>query len=326
MPWREVKPMDEKIMFIADCLRGGRTFVELCRSYGISRRIGYKWVGRYREGGIEALNDRLRRPKRSPQAIPYSVRKEIIAIRTRGRMKPGPKKIQSLLCTRHPTWDIPSKTTIYNIIRREGLVPKRKLRRHVPDSVKPFGPVQGPNDLWSADFKGQFLTGDGAWCFPLTLMDHASRYLLDCRALAGTRTGAVQAALRPGRRTGLHLAGSGDPVCSVESRRECVSDRAWQLRADGGQSQGPGGRSPRRGGDGPRPAHRQAHLRHCPEGVHGITVGDTAILIRAHSRGQWRISASVELLMFGANKMIIGTCAIYQSYSLKLRDSYHNGR
>lgn len=231
MPWKEVKPMDEKILFIADHLRGGRTFVELCRSYGISRKIGYKWVGRYREGGIEALNDRLRRPNRSPQAIPYSVCKEIIAIRTRGRMKPGPKKIQTLLRSQHPEWGIPSKTTIYNIIRREGLVPKRKLRRHVPDSVKPFGPVQGPNDLWSADFKGQFLTGDGAWCFPLTIMDHASRYLLDCRALPGTRTQAAQAAFeRAFKEYGLPLrirTDNGVPFASHSIRGISHLSRWW---------------------------------------------------------------------------------------------------
>lgn len=192
MPWKEVKPMEQKILFIADYLRGGRSFMELCRCYGISRKIGYKWVGRYNNEGIEGLNERSRKPHESPQSTPYSICKEIVTIRTKGRMRPGPKKIQTLLSDRHPEWTIPSKTTIYNILLREGLVEKKKLRRRVPAETKPFGPVHDPNDLWSADFKGQFLTGDGIWCYPLTVMDHESRYLLDCRALPGTAMQAVR--------------------------------------------------------------------------------------------------------------------------------------
>jgi putative transposase len=192
MPWKEVKPMEQKILFIADYLRSGKSFIELCRCYGISRKIGYKWVRRYREGGMDALHERSRKPHLSPQSTPFSICKEIIALRTKRRIQPGPKKIQALLCTQHPEWTVPSKTTIYNILRREGLVEKRKLRRRVTAEPRPFGPVHEPNDLWSADFKGQFLTGDGSWCYPLTIMDHESRYLLDCRALPGTAMQAVQ--------------------------------------------------------------------------------------------------------------------------------------
>ena len=184
--------MEQKILFIADYLRSGRSFAELCRSYGISRKVGYKWVGRYREGGMDALHERSRKPLQSPQSTPYSICKEIIELRTKRRIKPGPKKIQALLYAQHPDWSVPSKTTIYNILRREGLVEKRKLRRRVPAEPKPFGPAHEPNDLWSADFKGQFLTGDGKWCYPLTIMDHASRYLLDCHALPGTALQAVR--------------------------------------------------------------------------------------------------------------------------------------
>jgi putative transposase len=141
---------------------------------------------------MDALHERSRKPRQSPQSTPYSICKEIIEIRTKRRIQPGPKKIQALLYALHPDWTIPSKTTIYNILRREGLVEKRKLRRRVPAEPKPFGSAHEPNDLWSADFKGQFLTGDGKWCYPLTIMDHASRYLLDCRALPGTALQAVR--------------------------------------------------------------------------------------------------------------------------------------
>ncbi len=192
MPWKEVKPMEQKVLFIADYLRGGRPFAELCRSYGISRKIGYKWIRRYRDGGVEGLHEQSRKPHRSPQSTPYSICKEIIAIRTKRRIQPGPKKIQAILSVQHPEWTIPSKTTIYNILHREGLVEKRKLRRRVPAEPRPGGHAHEPNDLWSADFKGHFLTGNGIWCYPLTVMDHKSRYLLDCRALPSTATVAVR--------------------------------------------------------------------------------------------------------------------------------------
>jgi putative transposase len=192
MPWKEVKPMEQKILFIADHLRGGRTFAELCRSYGISRKVGYKWIDRFQDEGVEGLHERSRKPHLSPQSTPYSICKEIIAIRTCRRILPGPKKIQAILRAQHPEWTIPSKTTIYNILHREGLVEKRRVRRRIPAEPRPGGQVQEPNDLWSADFKGQFLTGNGTWCYPLTVMDHRSRYLLDCRALPGTATAAVR--------------------------------------------------------------------------------------------------------------------------------------
>jgi len=231
MPWKEVKPMEQKILFIADYLRGGRTFMELCRSYGISRKVGYKWVKRYCEGGVDALHERSRKPHLSPQITPYGIRKEIIAIRTKGRIQPGPKKIQTLLSTQHPDWEVPSKTTIYNILRREELVERRKLRRHVPGEPKPNAPVCEPNDLWSADFKGQFLTGDGKWCYPLTVMDHKSRYLLDCRALPGTALQAVRDAFeRLFREYGLPRrirTDNGVPFASLSVRGISHLSRWW---------------------------------------------------------------------------------------------------
>jgi len=231
MPWKEVKPMEQKILFIADYLRGGRSFLELCRSYGISRKIGYKWVQRYHDAGIEGLHERSRKPHLSPQSTPYSICKEIVTIRTKGRIRPGPKKIQALLYERHPEWTTPSKTTIYNILRREGLVEKRKRRRQVPAGAKPFGPVYEPNDLWSADFKGQFLTGDGIWCYPLTVMDHESRYLLDCRALSGTKTQAAKDVFeRLFREYGLPLrirTDNGVPFASHSVRGISHLSRWW---------------------------------------------------------------------------------------------------
>jgi putative transposase len=191
MPWKEVKPMNEKTLFIADYVQGDKMFAELCRLYGISRKTGYKWISRYERDGFHGLDELSRKPHSCPHRTPYAIRKEIMALRQK-RINPGPKKIQTLLLKKYAEADIPSKTTIYNILRLEGLVKTRKLRRHIPPGPKPFEPAREPNDLWTADFKGQFLTGDRQWCFPLTVMDDVSRYLLGCRGLDGTGTPAVK--------------------------------------------------------------------------------------------------------------------------------------
>jgi putative transposase len=192
MPWKEVRPMDQKVLFIADYLRGGRTFAELCRLYGISRKTGYKWTNRYRAEGLDALQERSRTPHENPQRTPYAIRKAIIEMRKRFRIAFGPKKILALLAQQYPEWELPSRTTVYNILRTEGLIPPRRKRRRVAGYSEPFLCAHEPNDVWSADFKGQFMTGDGQWCYPLTVMDHQSRYLLCCRGLGGTKTVDVQ--------------------------------------------------------------------------------------------------------------------------------------
>jgi len=192
MPWKEVKPMDQKLLFLADYLRKGHNFKDLCSGYGISRKTGYKWVSRYREEGVEALHDRSRKPKSHPHQIPYTIRKEIIQLRKKRKIKLGPKKIHSLLLSNYAEEDAPSPTTIYKILRNEGLIISRRIKRRVPSMPQPFELVGKPNDVWTADFKGQFLTKDGKWCFPLTVMDYQSRYLFQCRAFEKISTDAVK--------------------------------------------------------------------------------------------------------------------------------------
>ena len=186
MPWNEVKPMDQKILFVADSLRHAANHSELCRRYGISRKTGYKWLDRFKAVGPEGLRDQTRRPQEHPLQTPYAVRRAIIELRTGRRDPPGPKKIRALLKLAHPDWHAPSLTTIYNILTQEGLVHPRRSRRRVAAGQRPLSTVCQPNDLWSADFKGHFKTRDGTWCYPLTVMDHQSRYLLACQNQSGT--------------------------------------------------------------------------------------------------------------------------------------------
>ena len=187
MPWKEVKPMDQKLLFIADYLREALTFSALCQRYGISRKTGYKWIARYQELGFPGLQDQSRRPARHPLKTPHTIRKAILELRSGFQDPPGPKKIRVFLARNHPDWQIPSKTTIYNILREEGRIRPQKHRNRVPAGPSPFSPVSEPNDLWSVDFKGQFKTQDGIWCYPLTVMDHQSRYLLACQNFEGPR-------------------------------------------------------------------------------------------------------------------------------------------
>lgn len=194
MPWKEVKPMEQRLLFIADYLRKTSHFSELCLRYGISRKTGYKWVERYHLSGMEGLHDQSRRPKQHPLRTPFVVRKAIVELRTSYRDPPGPKKIRALLKGKYPHWDIPSITTIYNILLQEGLIRPQRRRKRVPAGKLPFSPVQQPNDLWSVDFKGQFKAQNGSWCYPLTVMDHQSRYLLACLNQEGTRFRPTKAA------------------------------------------------------------------------------------------------------------------------------------
>jgi transposase InsO family protein len=179
--------MDERVLFVADYVRELYDFTELCARYGVSRKTGYKWVERYRHEGTEGLQERSRRPLSQPTQLPYAVQQAIIQLRGSRRMELGPKKIQTRLRERFPDQTVPSRTTIYNVLKRAGLITPRRLRRRVAPSGGVLDGIQVPNGLWSADFKGQFITGDRHWCYPLTVMDHASRYLLGCHALPGTR-------------------------------------------------------------------------------------------------------------------------------------------
>ena len=152
MPWKEVKPMDQKLLFIADHLRKTANFSDLCQGYGISRKTGYKWIDRYQRLGLEGLNDQPRRPTQHPLRTPFAVRKAIIELRSGHRDPPGAKKIKVLL-EQNGLSQIPSTTTIYNILLQEGLVHPQRRRKRTPVGQQPFTAVHHPNDVWSADFK-----------------------------------------------------------------------------------------------------------------------------------------------------------------------------
>ncbi len=190
MPWRETTPMHQRTLFIADHLRGARSVTELCAEYGISRKTAYKWIDRYLRRGPLGLEDRSRRPRGTPTATPAPIVDALIALRQRHPTW-GPKKLVAYLHRRHPTWSLPGRSATAALLKRRGLIRRRTPRRVIGHPGKPNALIVAPNQVWCADFKGQFRMGNGRYCYPLTVTDDFSRYLLGCHGLAST---AVQGA------------------------------------------------------------------------------------------------------------------------------------
>src|SRR5258705_2462637 len=185
MPWKECSVMDERLGFVGQ-LRDGEEMSEVCRTFGISRKTGYKIFERYKEHGLEALTDRSRRPVRYANQLPWQIESLIVAAK---RDKPhwGARKIRELLVRRlDGDIRVPAKSTIHAVLHRHGLVKVPGRLRHRATGT-PLSTGAAPNDLWCADFKGEVKLGNGRYCFPLTVTDHASRYLLLCEALEATR-------------------------------------------------------------------------------------------------------------------------------------------
>ena len=181
MPWKESSVMDERMRFVIR-LKDGETMASLCREFGISRKTGYKIFERYEECGLEGLSDRTRRPFRYANQLPEQIEAAIVAAK---REKPnwGARKIRERLLRRLPhAVKIPACSTIHAILDRHGLV-THPTRSRTRTTGTPLSEGLGPNDLWCTDYKGEFMLGDKRYCYPLTVTDHASRYLLLCEAM-----------------------------------------------------------------------------------------------------------------------------------------------
>jgi transposase len=185
MPWKECSIMEERLRFVARLL-DGEAMTDVCREFGVSRKTGYKIFDRYKEHGLEAPTDRSRRPVRYANQLPPQIEQLIVACK---REKPhrGARKVRELLVRRlDQDFRVPAKSTIHAVLHRHGMVkPFGRPRRRATGT--PLSAAQTPNALWCADFKGEFKLGDGRYCYPLTVTDYASRYLLMCEALESTR-------------------------------------------------------------------------------------------------------------------------------------------
>ena len=191
MPWEQTSAMDQRVLFIADWLSHDYTKVELCRAYGISRPTADKWIQRYQQGGVEALDEHSRAAHTHPNQSCEEVVQMLIETKLY-RQSWGPKKVLDYLRENGPERVWPADSTAGEILKRAGLVKPRIRHPHVWPYSEPFGDCQGPNQIWSADFKGDFALGNHRRCYPLTLSDNFSRYLLVCRALEHPSYSAVR--------------------------------------------------------------------------------------------------------------------------------------
>lgn len=189
MPWSDLRPMDHRLQFVAAALRAGgpdEHFANLCRRFGVSRKTGYKWVERYRTGGAAALVDQSRRPRHSPNATDAASVAALLTLRGRHPTWGG-KKLVTVLARRFPTLPVVAPSTAAALLKRHGLITTRRRQRPIAHPGRPTTAMREPNAVWTTDFKGQFPTGDGMLCYPLTIADGATRYLLACRALTSVR-------------------------------------------------------------------------------------------------------------------------------------------
>jgi putative transposase len=191
MPWTETAPMHERMRFVTDWERGLYSMVDLCARYGVSRKTGYKWLARYEHEGPAGLAERSRAPHRCPHRITAEVAEAICGVR---RQHPswGPEKILDRLRRRQPALDLPATSTAGDLLARRGLVKKRRRRRPYTHPGAGAAVTTRPNDLWTADFKGHFRMQNGVYCYPLTVADQHTRYLLACHALLSTQGDGVR--------------------------------------------------------------------------------------------------------------------------------------
>ena len=186
MPWLEATPMEQRERFIRDQQNGLYTMTELCDRHNISRKTGYKWLDRFDAGGRAALGDRSRAPHQCPHRISSDVA-ELICTARRQHPSWGPEKLLQWLAPRHAGVELPAISTAGDLLARHGLVKKRRRRRPCQHpGVVPATTVH-PNDLWTADFKGHFRTQDGLYCYPLTIADQHTRFLMACHGLLSTK-------------------------------------------------------------------------------------------------------------------------------------------
>jgi len=186
MPWKVINQMDLKIQFVNDWNNEYFSITDLSQKYGISRPTIYKWLKRYEQYGIEGLKEQSRAPKHCPYRTSKKILDLVIQEKLKNR-KRGPRKVRAQLKRKHAELEFPAVSTIAYWLKKEGLVERRKKRLHVPPYAQPFCECDAPNDVWSIDYKGQFYMKNGHVCYPLTLSDNFSRFLLGCQALEGPR-------------------------------------------------------------------------------------------------------------------------------------------
>lgn len=182
MPWKETYVMNERTIMIGEYLSGDYSVSQLARRRGVSRKTVYKWIERYERESVGGLTDQSRAPHHQSNAISWGMEEQILGWKAKHPLWGAPK-IHSKLTQFS---DCPAESTVSNVLHRWGLTRKVRQRRRATPTAQPQPAPAGPNDLWCADFKGWFRTGDGRRCDPLTISDAFSRYLLCCQGIGGS--------------------------------------------------------------------------------------------------------------------------------------------
>ena len=229
MPWQERSAMDEKASFIFEWESGESTVSALCESFGISRTLAYRYIGRYLDHGRAGLIDQSRAPRRVWNRTAEDLEQAVIELR-RKKPRRGALKLHQLLREQFGRRPVPAVSTIELILKRHGLVKKRRRVRRIRET-HPIFQADGPNEIWSVDFKGEFRMGNLRYCYPLTVMDTYSRYVL---AVVGMHrptyegTKAVFQALfkRYGLPKQIH-SDNGEPFASAVSLSRLTRLAVW---------------------------------------------------------------------------------------------------
>lgn len=195
MPWLETDVIKERTRFVVDYESELFSMTELCERYGISRQTGYQLWARYQAQGLDGLQDRPRGPKSCPHKTPPQVTQALVSLR---RKYPswGPVTLLQRLERLRPELALPVASTAGEILKRHGLIEPRKRRARHRHPGRPYVEMRAPNDVWTADFKGEFLTRDHRYCYPLTIADGCSRYLLACRAQCSSAHAGARASFK----------------------------------------------------------------------------------------------------------------------------------
>lgn len=232
MPWNETNAVKQRMLFVADAERGHYSMSELCRRYGVSRKTGYKFLERFEHQGVGGLADRRRAPGRCPHRIDEGVARVIVALR-KAHPSWGPRKLLDWLVDHRPELELPAPSTVGDLLARRGLIKRRRRRTRWVHPGAAVLKTTAPNDVWTADFKGHFRTKDGVYCYPLTIVDHHTRYLLGVQALDSVRTtGARPVFERLFKEVGLPAAirtDNGAPFASTTAIHGLCSMNVWWM-------------------------------------------------------------------------------------------------
>ena len=232
MSWQERSVMDEKLKFIARYLEG-ESITSLSREFGVSRTTGHSLVTRYREMGSEALVAQNRAPKRYANKLPIQVEALILNLKRKYKNWGAPK-IREKIIKAFPHVKPPAKSTVHAVLDRNGLVKKRKGRKRYKNEGTKLTHVKAANDLWCADYKGEFMTGNKKYCYPLTITDYSSRFLIHCDALTSTNMEfAFESFERTFKEYGLPKAlrtDNGSPFASAQSFYHLTQLSVWWMR------------------------------------------------------------------------------------------------